>query len=82
MIQVCALLFLYCDFVVMSCRCVSCFGWLIMVGFGRFGSAGSVCVLCCGGSERSVLVLLRLGFCSCWPCGILMATILWCRGRR
>ena len=24
--------------------------------------AGSVCVLCCGGAERSVLVLLRLGF--------------------
>ena len=37
-----------------------------MVDFGRFGLAGSVCVLCCGGAERSVLVLLRLGFCSCW----------------
>ena len=23
--------------------------------------AGSVCVLCCGGAERSVLVLLRFG---------------------
>ena len=53
-----------------------------MVDFDRFGLAGSVCVLCCDGAERSVLVLLRLwdfvrvGF------GILMATILWCRGKR
>ena len=37
-----------------------------MVDFGLFGLVGSVCVLCCGGAERSVLVLLRLGFCSCW----------------
>ena len=35
--------------------------------FGRgFGSADSVCVLCCGGAERSVLVLFVFGFCSCW----------------
>ena len=53
-----------------------------MVDFGRFGLVGSVCVLCCGGAERSVLVLFVFGFCSCWPCGILMATILWCRGKR
>ena len=37
-----------------------------MVDFGLFGLVGSVCVLCCGGSERSVLVLLHLGFGSCW----------------
>ena len=42
--------------------CFFYFGWLIMVDFGRFGLAGSVWVLCCDGSERSVLVLLRLGF--------------------
>ena len=64
------------------CWCVFYFGWLIVVDFGRFGLVGSVCVLCCDGAERSVLVLLRLwdfvrvGF------GILMATILWCRGKR
>ena len=44
------------------------FGWLIMVDFGRFGLVGSVCVLCCDGAERSVLVLLRLGFV---PCSVL-----------
>ena len=37
-----------------------------MVDFGRFGLVGSVCVLCCDGAERSVLVLLHLGFGSCW----------------
>ena len=52
-----------------------------MVDFGRFGLVGSVCVLCCGGAERSVLVLLRLDFVRV-GLGILMATILWCRGKR
>lgn len=45
-----------------------------MVDFGRLGLAGSVCVLCCDGAERSVLVLLRLGFVRV-GLGILMATM-------
>lgn len=45
-----------------------------MVDFGRFGLVGSVCVLCCDGAERSVLVLLRLGFVRV-GLGILMATM-------
>lgn len=45
------------------------FGWVF------FGPADSVCVLCCGGAERAVLVLLLLGFCSCWF-WVLMAVML------
>ena len=32
------------------------YSWSVRVGFG------SVCVLCCGGAERSVLVLFVFGF--------------------
>ena len=69
--------FLYCVFML----CVSYVVWC-RCALGRLGLAGSMCVFVLWWRWAVRIGFVAFGFCSCWPCGILMATMSWCRGKR